>query len=365
MRIGLLIYGTLETQSGGYLYDRRLVAHLRAAGDTVEVLSLPWRNYAAHLGDSLSPAWAARLRAARFDVLLEDELNHPSLLRAPGLVPRETRRVSIVHHLRCSERRPAWQNGLYRAIETRYLRGVKRFIFNSQTTRATVEALIGPATRAVVAVPAGDRWTGLPTEGAIAVRAQAPGPLRVIAVGNVIERKGFHTLIDGLALLPRDGWRLRVCGRLDAEPGFARRLRLQVEQLGLSGLITLAGGLGDAALAEALANSDVLAVPSNYEGYGIVYVEGMGFGLPALASAAGAAGEIITPGRDGWLVPPEDPAAIAAALRPLLADRDRLRAMSLAARQRFDAHPIWEQSMARVRAFLADQMGSTSQVEST
>ena len=353
MRIGLLIYGTLETQSGGYLYDRRLVAHLRAAGDTVEVLSLPWRHYAAHLGDSLSPAWAARLRAARFDVLLEDELNHPSLLRAPGLVPRETRRVSIVHHLRCSERRPAWQNGLYRAIETRYLRGVERFIFNSQTTRASVEALIGPATRAVVAVPAGDRWTGLPTEGVIAARAQTPGPLRVIAVGNVIERKGFHTLIDGLALLPRDDWRLRVCGRLDAEPDYAQRLRAQVERLGLGGQITLAGGLGDAALAEALANSDVLAVPSSYEGYGIVYVEGMGFGLPALASAAGAAGEIITPGRDGCLVPPEDPAAVAAALKPLLADRDRLRAMSLAARRRFDTHPTWDQSMARIRKFLA------------
>lgn len=362
MRIGLLIYGTLETQSGGYLYDRRLVAHLRAAGDTVEILSLPWRNYAAHLGDSLSPAWAARLRAARFDVLLEDELNHPSLLRAPGQVPPETRRVSIVHHLRCSERRPAWQNGLYRAIETRYLRGVARFIFNSQTTRTSVEALIGPAAHAVVAVPAGDRWTGLPTEDAIAARAQTPGPLRVVAVGNVIERKGFHTLIDGLALLPREGWRLRVCGRLDADPGYAQSLRAQVERLGLGGQIALAGGLDDAALAETLSNSDVLAVPSSYEGYGIVYVEGMGFGLPALASAAGAAGEIITPGRDGWLVPPEDPGAIAAALGPVLADRDRLRAMSVAARQRFDTHPTWDQSMERIRKFLAsDQMDSTGE----
>ncbi len=354
MRIGLVIYGALETQSGGYLYDRRLVAHLRAAGDAVEILSLPWRNYAAHLGDSLARSWAARLRAARYDVLLEDELNHPSLLRASGLVPQGTRRVSIVHHLRCSERRPAWQNGLYRAIETRYLRGGQDFIFNSQTTRASVEALIGPAGRAVVAVPAGDRWTNLPAEAAVTARALTPGPLRVIAVGNVIARKGFHALIDGLAVLPRDGWRLRICGRLDAEPDYTKRLRAQIKRLGLGAQIALEGGLGDAALAAALAASDVLAVPSSYEGYGIVYVEGMGFGLPALASAAGAAGEIITPGRDGWLVPPEDPAAIAAALGPLLADRDRLRVMSQAARQRFAAHPTWEQSMAKIRTFLAD-----------
>ena len=362
MRIGLVIYGALDTQSGGYLYDRRLVAHLRAAGDSVEILSLPWRTYAGHLSDSLSRSWAARLRAARFDILLEDELNHPSLLRASGLVPQATRRVSIVHHLRCSERRPAWQNRLYRAVETRYLRGVEGFIFNSQTTRASVEALIGPAARAVVAVPAGDRWTNLPIMEAIAARALSPGPLRVIAVGNVIERKGFHALIDGLALLPREGWRLRICGRLDAEPDYTRRLRAQIERLGLGEQITLTGALGDAALAEALAASDVLAVPSSYEGYGIVYVEGMGFGLPALASAAGAANEIITPGRDGWLVPPEDPAAIAGALKPLLTDRGRLREMSLAARRRFDTHPTWEQSMARVRRHL--QMDSTSQVGS-
>jgi len=360
MRIGLVIYGTLETQSGGYLYDRRLVAHLRAAGDEVEILSLPWRNYAAHLGDSLARSWAARLRAARFDVLLEDELNHPSLLRAAGLVPRDTRRVGIVHHLRCSERRPAWQKGLYRAIETRYLRGVENFIFNSRTTRATVEALIGPVRAAVVAVPAGDRWTSLPADEAIATRALTPGPLRVIAVGNVIERKGIHALIDGLALLPRETWRLRVCGRLGVEPEYARRLQAQIERLGLGEQITLAGGLGDAALAEALATSDVLAVPSSYEGYGIVYVEGMGFGLPALASAAGAAGEIISHGRDGWLVPPEDPGAIAAALGPVLADRDRLRVMSLAARRRFDAHPTWAQSMARIRAFLAGERPTAS-----
>jgi glycosyltransferase involved in cell wall biosynthesis len=353
MRVGLVIYGTLETQSGGYLYDRRLVAHLRAAGDEVEILSLPWRSYAAHLGDAFSRGWAERLRAARFDVLLEDELNHPSLLRAAGLVPPGTRRVSIVHHLRCSERRPAWQNGLYRAVEARYLRGVGDFVFNSRTTRASVEALIGPAPRSVVAVPAGDRWTDLPTEQAVAGRASARGPLRVIAVGNVIARKGFHVLIDGLAFLPREGWRLRICGRLDAEPEYARRLRAQIERLGLNEQVTLAGGLGDAALAEALAASDVLAVPSSYEGYGIVYVEGMGFGLPALAGAAGAAGEIITQDRDGWLVPPEDAAAIAAALGPLLTDRDRLREMSLAARRRFAAHPTWGQSMARIRAFLA------------
>jgi hypothetical protein len=79
MKIGLLIYGSLETVSGGYLYDRRLVEYLRAQGDEVQVLSLPWRNYARHLADNLSAGWLRQLRSLRIDILLQDELNHPSL----------------------------------------------------------------------------------------------------------------------------------------------------------------------------------------------------------------------------------------------------------------------------------------------
>ncbi len=356
MRIGLVIYGSLDTQSGGYLYDRRLVAHLRAAGDEVEILSLPWRNYARHLSDAFSPAWAARLRSASFDVLLEDELNHPSLLCAGRHVPPGTRRISIVHHLRCSERRPAWQTAFYRAIERRYLKGVDGFIFNSQTTRASVEALTGTGSPGAVAVPAGNRWTDLPSTDEIEARALRPGPLRLIAVGNLIERKGFHVLLEGLAALPLERWQLRIAGRTDADPVYAARLRAQITRLGLAGQVTLEGGLDDAALGAALRYSDILAVPSSYEGYGIVYVEGMGFGLPALASASGAAGEIITPGLDGWLAPSENPAAITTAIAPLLTDRARLAAMSQAARRRFETHPTWTQSMSRARAFLAGRV---------
>ena len=53
MRIGLVIYGALDTLSGGYLYDRKLVEYLRAQDDAVEIISLPWRNYAAHLTDNI------------------------------------------------------------------------------------------------------------------------------------------------------------------------------------------------------------------------------------------------------------------------------------------------------------------------
>jgi hypothetical protein len=79
VRVGLVIYGSLGTISGGYLYDRMLVDHLSRHGAQVEVITLPWRNYARRLGDNFSRSLWRRLRHAALDVLLQDELNHPSL----------------------------------------------------------------------------------------------------------------------------------------------------------------------------------------------------------------------------------------------------------------------------------------------
>jgi len=74
MRVGLVIYGSLDTLSGGFLYDRMLVERLRSAGDQVEIMSLPWRSYAHQLSDNWSPSLRRRLRDVRLDVLLQDEV---------------------------------------------------------------------------------------------------------------------------------------------------------------------------------------------------------------------------------------------------------------------------------------------------
>lgn len=368
MHVGLLIYGSLDTLSGGYLYDRKLVEHLRGAGDEVEIISLPWRNYARHLADNFNGKFRRRLQSAPFDVLLQDELNHPSLFylnrRLRGRYPL----ISVVHHLRCRELRPAWQNALYRAIEQRYLRSVEGFVFNSRTTRAEVSALAGAQAPSVVAHPAGDhvqsaltvehveaRLKGLPPKAGT-LRGSAPGgggPLRLLFLGNVIPRKGLHTLVAALAQLKRADWALTVVGSLAVDPAYARGVRREIERLGLQARVRLLGALPEAEVRAHLEQSHLLAVPSSYEGFGIVYLEGMACGLPAIATTAGAAGEIITNDVDGFLAPPENPDALAKAIRSVLDDRDRLRAMSLAALERYRRHPTWAESMAAVRLFLA------------
>jgi hypothetical protein len=157
MRIGLVIYGSLETLTGGYLYDRLLVEYLEREGDHVEIFSMPWRSYPGHLMDNLSSAWLRRFSESPLDVLVEDELNHPSLfvlnrrLRSRVSYPI----VSLVHLLRCREQWPTPARVFYQTIERWYFQSVDTFIFNSQTTRALVSEVLGREGSGVVAYPAG------------------------------------------------------------------------------------------------------------------------------------------------------------------------------------------------------------------
>ena len=108
MHVGLIIYGSLDTLSGGYLYDRELVGRLQACGDQVTLVSLPGQGYARRWLDNWTAGLAGRLAQLPLDVLLQDELCHPSLFAMNRQLRRRARfpLVSIVHHLRSSEAHP-------------------------------------------------------------------------------------------------------------------------------------------------------------------------------------------------------------------------------------------------------------------
>lgn len=354
MRVGLVVYGSLDTVSGGYLYDRELVAHLRHREDSVEVFSLPWRSYGRHLTDNVSSALFRRLAAARLDVLLQDELNHPSFFwlnrRLSSAVSYPI--VTVVHHLRSDEARPSWQNQLYRRVERMYLESVDGFVFNSEATRGSVETLVGASRPAVVARPAGDRWQISLTELEIRARANEPGPLRVVFLGSLIPRKGLHTVLAALARMPAGSLTLEVIGSSAVDPAYSARVRTLAGDLHLNPGMAFRGQLPDEQVAEHLIRSHVLAVPSSHEGFGIVYLEGMSFGLPAIATTAGGAGEIVRHGENGFLVTPGDAVALATCLTRLNADRGLLATMAVSARRTYDRQPTWEETCDKIRTFL-------------
>jgi glycosyltransferase involved in cell wall biosynthesis len=350
MRIGLVIYGELASVSGGFLYDRMLVDELRRGGDDVDVISLPWRGLAGGMAQTVDPRIRAMVRNWDGDMLLEDELAHPTLaLLGPR---RGIPRVAIVHHLRASEHpgRPAF--GIAASVERAYLSAVDACVYNSEASRRTVRELVGRDVRGIVATPGGDRLgPGLPEEQVL-LRAKEPGPLRVLFVANLIPRKGLLTLIEALRQLPRGRWTLTVSGSRGADPEHAAEVDRAVSQRGMQDNVHMAGPLDDAALTNALRTHHVLAVPSKYEGFGIVYLEAMGFGVVPIGSSAGGAAEVIEHDRSGFLVEPGDARALGRLLGGLAEDRAQLRDMAVAALRRFTEFPGWQQSMRLVRDWL-------------
>lgn len=356
MRVGMVLAGDIDGASGGFYYDRRLRDRLHERGHDVSVVSLPWRSYPRQLLDNLRGRGLAR-RLGDCDVVVEDGLAHPSLLAANRLIEAPT--VALLHMLATQARSGLARRGV-RRIESRFLAGIDAAVYNAETTRHEAASL-GAPDRGAVAPPAGDRFS--PDISPAAIRARARDrPLEVTFLGNVVERKGLDTLVAGLAAVD-DGkisgtgdeanadWRLTVVGDPDVAPAYVDRVRDAAANAGIAGRVRFAGRLDDDAVAARLRDTHVLAVPSRYEPFGMVYLEAMGFGCVPLATTAGGAGEFVRDGDSGFLVPPESPDVVADRLRDL-ADRELLAEMAVVARRDFEAWPTWTESMDDAVDFL-------------
>lgn len=359
MRIGLVVYGSLDIVSGGYLYDRKLVEYLRSCGDQVEIISLRASSYPSHLLDNLSFRLPADL-----NILIEDELVHPSTLLANRRSLADSSRraypiISLVHNLHSSERRAAWLNAIYAKIEREHLKSAEGYIFNSDATRSSVMRLVPDQKPYVTASPGGDR---LGTLGAEEVRRRVSvsglGPLRLLFLANVTPLKGLHVVLDALSQLPRNSCTLEVAGSLNVDTAYARRMTAQAAAMTLQ--VHFHGVLGDRPLVDLLKRTDVHVLPSFHEGFGIAYLEGMAFGVPAIGTTAGAIPQLISHGVNGYMIAPGDATALADALRTLMIDRDLLLRMSLNALDSFRRHATWEQSAAKVREFLAQILAANA-----
>ncbi len=350
MRIGLLTYNSADTLIGNAFYNQMLATHLRGYGHRVDVITLPEHNYWLSLADNGRYRLLRWLAEFELDVLVQDELNHPSLvwlnkqLRTLGNYPI----VSLVHLLKVTQTTRRLPKLFYGRIERSYLRSLDGIIFTSQTARRTVADMFNGLPPHVVALPGGDRFgrngIDVPTLTARAHRQH----LRLLYVGNVLPRKGLHTIIRAMAHHPPS--QLSIVGDATINIGYTQRLYRLIEDLGLFGRIDFLPP--ESPLDDQYRQADLLVMPSRHEGFGIAYLEGMGFGLPAIGTTRSAAHEFISHEENGFLIPVDDAEMLAAYLHQVDSDRELLTAMSTAALTRFRQHPTWEESMTRVREFL-------------
>lgn len=299
MRIGLIVYGSLDRLSGGFLYDRMLVESIRGNGDKVEIISLPDRSYAHHLLHNFSRQLFHRLASLDCELLLQDELNHPSLLMLNCRLRKRISYpiVSIVHHLRCCEENLFCINGVYRLVERQYLSSLDGLICNSQATQKDVEDLLLSGKLSsnnkslnipcLVANPGGDRLHPEISRPEICQRALQEGALSLLFLGNIIPRKGLHVLLKSLKGSPENQFLINVVGDTEKDSSYFESVCWQIERDDLTGVVCFRGILSDSDLAGCMKTSHLLVMPSFYEGFGIAYLEGTGFGLPAIGTNCG------------------------------------------------------------------------------
>jgi len=137
-------------------------------------------------------------------------------------------------------------------------------------------------------------------------------------IGRLHAQKGHAVLLDALPALRSEfpGLRCRIIG----EGELMGALRARATALGIEACVEFAGSRTD--VADQLNTFDIFLLPSLWEGLPLVLLEAMASGSPVVASAVDGVGEIVTDGRDAVLVPPGDPAALAAAVRRLVLDED-------------------------------------------
>ena len=156
----------------------------------------------------------------------------------------------------------------------------------------------------------------------------SPSDILLGSVGRLDDQKGQGFLIEALPRLKNT--RCVIIGEGPLRP----RLQAQIDRLHLQNRVQL---LGERDASAWMAAFDIFVLPSLWEGLPNALMEAMGAGLPCVASSVDGVPELITPGREGLLVPPRDPAALALALSTLIDDQGLRRRLGAAAQDRVHA----------------------------
>nr|WP_318205945.1 glycosyltransferase family 4 protein [Streptomyces sp. SCL15-4] len=334
--------------SGGNVYDRRICLDLPGFGWQVTRHPVP--------GGRPRPDRPARDRLARTLRDLPDD----SVVLLDGLVacgvpeivvPEAGRlRLAVLVHLPLGD-----ETGLDRAVaagldirERAVLRAAGAVIATSGWAGRRLVSHHGLAPdRVHVAAPGAD------------IAPLAPGTdgvSRLLCVAAVTPRKGQHRLVEALAAVRDLPWTCECVGGLGHDPAYVARVEESIARHGLTGRLRLTGPRSGAALDASYAAADLMVLASRAETYGMAVTEALARGVPVLATDVGGLPEAVGRAPDGRvpgiLVPPEDPGALAAALRRWSGDPDVRRRLRAAARGRRTALTGWPATARAVATVL-------------
>jgi glycosyltransferase involved in cell wall biosynthesis len=332
-RFAFAVPGDLATPTGGYAYDRRIIAELGKLGWQIDTVDLgqgfPFPT------DATRKAAHERLLAIPADrVVVVDGL-------ALGVLPETARQLgrllALVHHpLAVESGISKEQAESLRDSERAALSAARHVVVTSAATAQQLSTHYAvPAEHMTVVRPGSDPVPPAPR--------RAYDTIRLLAVGAIVPRKGYDVLVAALATLPELRWSLTIAGDCTRNPEAATQLNADIERHGLGNRIAVLGAVSAQRLGELYAGADIFALASRFEGYGMAYAEAIAHGLPVIGTNAGAIPGTVPPGA-GLLVAPDDTSAFASALRRLIGNADERRRFADAARSAAARLPSWPDS---------------------
>ncbi|MDP2318486.1 MAG: glycosyltransferase family 4 protein [Acidobacteriota bacterium] len=338
-----VVPGSIDTRTGGSIYDRRMADGLRRRGWDIAVVELA--------GDFPQPAVVAVTGAAEALAALPDGtlmvMDGLALSAMPDLIEREAARlrvVALVHlPLVADVSIDAESRARLAVAEQRALVASSLIVVTGAATLGLLEPYALPRDRVVVVEPG--------TDPAPQARGSDGASVRLLCVATVNSGKGHDVLLEALAAVPNHPWHLTCAGSLTRDRETADRVRGLVRQLALEDRVRFVGELDAEALVTCHDAADVFVLATRRETYGMAVAEALARGLPVVCTTTGAIPDLVGPDA-GVLVPPGEVAALAEALSRVISDADLRSRLAAGAREVRDRLQVWEVAAARMDAAL-------------
>lgn len=340
MRAAFAVPGSLDTPTGGYAYDKRIITELRALGWQIDVIDLGagFPNPDRAMREA---ALAKLLALPEGCPIVIDGLAYGVMAVEAALLSSRNPLVALVHHPL------ALETGLDAETANELQDSERAALVHARAVVVTGESTVPILTRdydvarerIVVISPGTDR------PQRVKPRREVDGAVGLLSVGSIIPRKGYEILIEALSGLKDLPWVLTIAGDAGRDLEASLRLQAMIEAFALQERVAVLGAVNDVRLAELYASADVFVLASLFEGYGMVFGEAIAQGLPIVATEVGAAHALV-PADAGILVAPGDADALREALRRVIADAGLRMTMMEAARKAALQLPRWQQSAA-------------------
>jgi glycosyltransferase involved in cell wall biosynthesis len=177
-----------------------------------------------------------------------------------------------------------------------------------------------------------------------AITKEAGDKIRLIAVANCVPAKGIDMLVEAVSMLPCQKYHLTIMGETKDDLRYFDKIEAMVKAKRLENNILFLGFLRGSEKRKQYENADIFVHPSRAEGFGIVLLEAMGFGLPIVANEVAAIPELVKNRVNGFLVPPDNPKKFSKAINALIMDKELREKMGKMNRSAYlEKACIWEE----------------------